>query len=69
MSTVLLSEVTCEATTEMAIGVKYDGDYEDDGNDLLWIPRSVIEDGELEKGESGSVEIAGWWAKKKGIEE
>lgn len=47
--------------TEMAVLCEVDGDE-------VWIPRSVIEDGEdLETGDTGDIEVAEWFAIKEGL--
>ncbi len=54
-----------EALTRLAIGLRRKG--VPPGRNLLWVPRSVVEDGdEILKGET-DICVAAWFAKKEGI--
>lgn len=60
-TTTVTAEV--KATTDDAVLLDADGVTEP-----VWVPRSVIEDGdELSRGDSGELEIATWFAEKEGL--
>lgn len=57
--TICIDEI--ETTTDAAVLAVIDGDE-------LWIPRSVIEDGNsVEEGDDDSLEVAKWFAEKEGL--
>lgn len=73
MPTTLIEDVELIAQTEKAILIEFDDDSNEpiDGVNRFWIPKSVIEESDLEEeGDIGDIEVQSWFvAKCDGLED